>query len=205
MPLGPRPGKATADSDPRARRPAVSRGHTRAYRSGCIDRCLIRCVQQRRGASFAVTCHMLSPEVSRDKSCSIHNRRTFAAIAAFRIACGHSRRRILNRCRGAAVGVAEHPADHRRQPDRPADAGSAGGELGDGRHRRGDRARAAAHGAGHPGQRSRPQHRADRRSRRPDVGLHARHQLEPHQGADRRHRRQRSEQPEPRRSISVSC
>ena len=38
-----------------------------------------------------------------------------------------------------------------------------------------------------------------------DVGVHARHQLQPHQGADRRHRCQRSEQSEPRRSTSARC
>jgi hypothetical protein len=38
MPLGTSgPGKATRDKDPQARRPAVSRGHTRPCRPGCAD------------------------------------------------------------------------------------------------------------------------------------------------------------------------
>jgi hypothetical protein len=38
MPLGTSgPGKATRDEDPQARRPAVSRGHTRPCRPGCAD------------------------------------------------------------------------------------------------------------------------------------------------------------------------
>ncbi|WP_370150112.1 hypothetical protein [Bradyrhizobium japonicum] len=42
-----------------------------------------------------------------------------------------------------------------------------------------------------------PEPRADRRSGRTDVDLHARNEFQPHQGPDRRHRRQRSRQPEP--------
>ena len=41
-----------------------------------------------------------------------------------------------------------------------------------------------------------PERGADRRPRRPDLAFHARHQFEPHQGAGRRNRRQRSEQPD---------
>ena len=59
------PGKATADSDPRARRPAVSRGHTRAYRSGCIGRCLI-CLKRAARDFVRGDVPQLSPEVSRD-------------------------------------------------------------------------------------------------------------------------------------------
>ncbi len=58
------PGKAAEGSDPRARRPAVSRGHTRACRPGGADRAepartvvLVRLRSQ-------VTCHNVAPEVS---------------------------------------------------------------------------------------------------------------------------------------------
>ena len=52
------PGKATEGGDPRARRPAVSRGHTRACRPGCPDRAepartVVRLVRLRS----QVTCH----------------------------------------------------------------------------------------------------------------------------------------------------
>ena len=52
------PGKAAEGSDPRARRPAVSRGHTRACRPGCADRAepartVVRLVRLRS----QVTCH----------------------------------------------------------------------------------------------------------------------------------------------------
>ena len=44
---------------------------------------------------------------------------------------------------------------------------------------------------------SRSQHRANRRTRRSDVGVHPRDQLQPRQGPDRRHRRLRSQQSKP--------
>ena len=56
---------------------------------------------------------------------------------------------------------------------------------------------AAPDGAGCPPAGARPQRRADRRRRRSDLGLHPRHQLEPREGPDRRHRRQRPLDPEP--------
>ena len=59
MPLGfSGPGKAAEGSDPRARRPAVSRGHTRARRSGCTDGSRTRDSARIHGeTAFAVTCH----------------------------------------------------------------------------------------------------------------------------------------------------
>jgi len=41
------PGKATKGYDPQARRPAVSRGHTRRCRSGCADISLMGCGKHR--------------------------------------------------------------------------------------------------------------------------------------------------------------
>src|SRR6478736_1561824 len=59
------PGKATEGGDPRARRPAVSRGHTRACRSGCTDSSRASAYGRTAGeTSFAVTCHNVAPEVS---------------------------------------------------------------------------------------------------------------------------------------------
>src|SRR5882762_2692760 len=53
-----RPGKATKGNDPRARRPAVSRGHTRRCRSGSTDISFTRgCVKHDGETWFAVTCH----------------------------------------------------------------------------------------------------------------------------------------------------
>ena len=57
-----------------------------------------------------------------------------------------------------------------------------------------DQRRTAAGCAVH---RSRTQRRPKRRAGRANLDLHARHQLKPHQGPDRRHRCQRSQQPQP--------
>src|SRR6478735_1792517 len=80
MPLGNLgPGKATNGNDPRARRPAVSRGHTRRCRSGSTD---ISFASARKGNGrpwFAVTCHRRHTEV-RAMSSTITAARRHRAI-----------------------------------------------------------------------------------------------------------------------------
>ena len=91
----------------------------------------------------------------------------------------------------------ELPHD-RGQPDHRADAGQQIANSITVVTGRGPAARAAPHGHRRAQHRARPQCRAERLVRRADLGVHPRHQFQPRQGADRRHRRQRLQQSERR-------
>ncbi len=80
------------------------------------------------------------------------------------------------------------------QPDDRSNAKLRIRQLNDGHHRRRHREPSIPDRSGCIVARSRPQRRANRRTGRPDFGIHTRDQFQPRQGFDRRHRRFRSQQ-----------
>src|SRR5205814_101662 len=87
---------------------------------------------------------------------------------------------------------------NRRQRDANRDAGQPDRQLRDANFGGGNRAQSAAHFARCSPNRARPEYRPDGRPGRQDFRLHAREQLESHQGADRRNR---CERPKPGRRL----
>ena len=83
------------------------------------------------------------------------------------------------------------------QPDDHSDAELRVGKFDDRHHRSRHREPSVSHRSRCAVAGSRSQHRANWRTRRSDVGVHPRDQLQPRQGPDRRHRRFRSQQSEP--------
>ena len=109
------PGKAAEGGDPRARRPAVSRGHARACRSGCTDSSRTNRPYGTAGeTSFAVTHHLSCHPRSLPcvPLCFLRRR---AALPRLLRSCCVVRSRMLSRARAQdATPIRRDPAGHRR-------------------------------------------------------------------------------------------
>src|SRR3954452_21502728 len=76
------PGKATKGNDPRARRPAVSRGHTRRCRSGSTDISFASAPRSNGRPWFAATAHRPHTEVKAMSSATTAAKRHRAVVLA---------------------------------------------------------------------------------------------------------------------------